>query len=78
MSTDIRVTEALARANASEPLIAEWLQNRLEQHQKATMTLTDEVAVRWAQGRAQELAALLKELGSAAETLRKVDSKASK
>ena len=72
MKTDIRVTEALARLKVTEPHIMEWLKGRLARHQHQMETQKDEVAVRWAQGRAQELKDQIKELESAADTLGKV------
>jgi len=68
MKMDKRATAALARISASEPHFLEWLQDRLVQHQNQMVTQMDEVAVRWAQGRAQEVKDIIRDFEDAAKT----------
>lgn len=67
--------EMLARVNAQEPRLAEFIQARLHSHVGQTIAQTDVVSLRWAQGRAQEATDLLQLLGNAAEALRTADAK---
>lgn len=72
MKMDKRVTESLARVNGTEPHLLEWLRDRLKRHQDHVVHERDDVAVRWAQGRTQELTDLIKAFEGAANDLRKV------
>jgi len=69
MKMDRRVTESLARVNASEPHLTEWLKSRLERHQDQMESMKDDVSVRWAQGRVQEIKAIMKAISTASDNL---------
>lgn len=71
MRIEQQVLEALARVQASEPHLVAWLETRLNHQMSNMVKQSDEIAVRWAQGRSQELQELLDNLQGAANILRK-------
>lgn len=72
---DRKYLEVLARVKAQEPALVEFLQARLHSHVGQTIAQNDDVSLRWAQGRAQEVTDLLQLLDQAAEALRTADAK---
>lgn len=64
--------------HVGNPKLAEWLRDRLKSTDEVARMAKDEVDVRWAQGRAQELIELIEALEGAANILRKADDRASK
>ena len=52
--------ESCARLSTQEPNFLALLRDRLDDHRKAAVNLKDEVDMRWAQGKAQETAELIK------------------
>lgn len=66
-----QVLEACARLQASEPRFMEYLETRLQDYHSDMVKQQDEVLMRWAQGRAQELEDLIKLLKQSPEYLRK-------
>jgi len=61
--------EVLLRLGSTEPKLVEWLQERLEQHKDDIVKQGNEVALRIAQGRAQELIEILGYIQRAQEHL---------
>ena len=78
MRTDTTDYEVLASVHRGNPKLVEWLERRLKSTEDTARKARDEVDVRWAQGRAQELIELLEALEGAADILRKADERASK
>lgn len=70
--------EAFAVLNVNNPRFVEWLKRRLKATETTIRTGRDEVDVRWAQGRAQEIADMIEAIEGAAEILRKADERASR
>jgi len=60
------------------PKLVEWLKRRLKSTDDIARNAKDEVDVRWAQGRAQELLELIEALEGAVNVLRKADERASR
>ena len=73
MQATTKQLEACARLNAQEPGFLEFLEARLEDTRSNAVMQRDEVSMRWAQGRAQELVELIKLVTTAQDLLRKVD-----
>lgn len=71
MNVNTDELEILARVNFSEPKFVDFLEKRLTIYSDAAILQQDEVALRWVQGRAQEVRDLLILLKNASETLRK-------
>jgi hypothetical protein len=71
MKLDQQAIESLARIKIQEPRFVEWLQSRLEKCRDDAVMQRDDVPIRWAQGRAQELRDILEAVNSAADILRK-------
>lgn len=67
----------LANVHLNNPKLIEWLKGRLKATEETTRKGRDEVDVRWAQGRAQELIDIIGYLEGAADILRKADDRAS-
>ncbi|GMQ92430.1 MAG: hypothetical protein BMS9Abin11_1759 [Gammaproteobacteria bacterium] len=77
MRTDTRDYEVLASTHAGNPKLVEWLNRRLKSMDELARKAREDVDVRWAQGRAQELLEIIEGLEGAAEILRKADDRAS-
>lgn len=77
MRTDSKDYEVLASAHLNNPKLVEWFKRRLAVTEDTTRKGRDEVDVRWAQGRAQELIEIIEALEGATNILRKVDDRAS-
>lgn len=60
-----------------QPKFVEWLESRLTRHRDEALSARDEIDVRLAQGRGQELANIIKLMKDANETLRKAESRSS-
>lgn len=73
MKIETPVLEALARLKSSEPRLVEWLEQRAQRHIIQMVNQTDDVAMRMAQGRVQEVTEILDIIKDAGNILRKVD-----
>jgi hypothetical protein len=62
------ILEALVRIKGSEPKLVEWLQERLEAHKHALVSIDDQ-AFRVAQGRAKEVASIIETIQQASTQL---------
>ena len=67
----------LASVHLNNPKLTEWLKGRLKATEETTRKGRDEVDVRWAQGRAQELTDIIGYLEGAADILRKAEDRTS-
>jgi hypothetical protein len=77
MKVDIPTLEVLASVHLHQPKFVEWLESRLARHRDEALSARDEIDVRLAQGRGQELANIIKLMKDANETLRKAESRSS-
>lgn len=71
---DERVLNALARINQQEPVFMAWLKTHADEIREDAVLQRDEVTVRWAQGRSQELKYLLDNFSNAQAYLRKASA----
>jgi hypothetical protein len=77
MQPDVRQLEALARIKVQEPDFVDWLERRLKEHLAAMRRQRDDVDVRWAQGRTQEIEEILSFVNDAQNFLAKASQPAS-
>lgn len=77
MQPDVRQLEALARIKVQEPDFVDWLERRLKEHLAAMRRQRDDVDVRWAQGRTQEIEEILSFVNDAQNFLVKASQPAS-
>lgn len=71
MRPDRRDLDALARANAGNKDFVAYLRKRRNEYHVDVGQQRDEISLRWAQGRLQELNDLIEALETAAELLEK-------
>lgn len=71
MQVDQHILESIARINVHEPHFVEWLRNRLDKYRDDAIMQRDDIAVRIAQGRGQELKEIVELLDRASTLLRK-------
>lgn len=69
MARDRKTTELLARVKSGNPDFVALLKAQLHEYHVDVVKQRDETSLRWAQGRAQELADLIDALENAAELL---------
>jgi hypothetical protein len=71
VQVDQHILESIARINVHEPHFVEWLRNRLDKYRDDAIMQRDDIAVRIAQGRGQELKEIVELLDRASTLLRK-------
>jgi len=69
LRTDKKTLEVLARVHAGNREFVAWMKTRLQEHHVDVGQQRDEVSLRWAQGRVQELTDLIEALEKSSELL---------
>lgn len=77
MQVNVRHLEACARIGIGEKEFLDLLRARLERYRSDAVKQRDEIPLRWAQGRAQEVEELINLIENAPEHLRKAQNSTS-